>query len=134
MTLFELATRLKLRFDTQRGQITIEDLWDLPLTTTGSNVNLDDVAMALNREIKESQEESFVVKKTKANNVLELKLDIVKHIIDTRLAENEAALSDKLRKQEIEKLQDILAEKEDETLKNKSTAALRKRLKELQEL
>ena len=32
--LFERATLLKLRFTTEYGMISVEDLWDLPLTTT----------------------------------------------------------------------------------------------------
>lgn len=37
ISIFEQASRQKLRFETSAGKLSIEDLWDLPLT---SNNNL----------------------------------------------------------------------------------------------
>lgn len=127
---FEEASRLKLRYETNRGNITTEDVWDLPLTS-GTGVSLDDLAKELNKKVKESEEESFVVQKSKSNIVLDLKFSIVKHIIKVRLAEIEQKENEALNKAKKDKLIDIIGEKEDEGLKNKSISELKKMVKKL---
>jgi hypothetical protein len=109
--MFEKASRLKLRFDVQGGQASVEDLWDLPLT--GKRVNLDNMAKELNKAIKDSEEESFVVKRSKANEELQLKFDIVKHVISTKLSERETIRQAGKRKLEVEKLDELIARKQD---------------------
>lgn len=66
---FEIASRLKLRFETAVGMISTEDLWTLPLTSN-SKVSLDSLAVSLNKELKGS-EESFVTS-TKKDEILKL--------------------------------------------------------------
>lgn len=68
--LFELATRCKYRFP-YRGQITIEDLWDLRLA------DLDSVFKTLNAEVKKASEESLLKLKTKEDEDV-CKLDTIK--------------------------------------------------------
>ena len=60
--MFERASKLKLRFNTEKGMVTTEDLWDLPLLQRNA-VDLDSLAKNLNKAVKESGEESFVLKK-----------------------------------------------------------------------
>ena len=59
--MFEQASRLKLRFTTARGSLSVEDLWDLPLTSTTGKPNLDDIAKSLNRELRATSEETSFV-------------------------------------------------------------------------
>ena len=87
--MFEKATRLKLRFPF-RGQIGVEDLWDFGVR------QLDEIYKALNGQLKAQEGESLLDEKSDANEVLELQIDIVKHIVAVKLAEakereNEAA-------------------------------------------
>lgn len=49
--MFQQATRLKLRFSTSQGQLTVEDLWDIPLTST-RNASLDSIAIDLHIQAK----------------------------------------------------------------------------------
>jgi hypothetical protein len=130
--MFEYATRNKLRFDTTVGFITAEDLWDLPLTSTRKVTTLDQVARDINRDLKGETEESFVVTSSnQKKKLLENKLDIVKHIIQVKLAEAEATRSRAARSEEKKKLLEILAEKETQNLVSMDEVDIRKRLAEL---
>lgn len=131
--MFEIATRMKYRFSTNAGNLSTEDLWDLPLTSV-KNVSLDSVARSLSRTLKEDQEESFVVKKSSACEVTETKLEIVKHIISVKLAERDRRQTAEAVKVEKVKLLNIIAEKEGEALKGESIDDLKKRLLDLEKL
>jgi hypothetical protein len=127
--MFEKADRLKLRFESSRGSLTKEDLWDLPLIK--GDLCLDNLAKALNKAVKENEEESFVVKKSNANEVLGLKFDIVKHIIKVKLDEaeqNEKKVENKARKDTI---LEIMHKKKNAELEDKSTEELEKELEKL---
>lgn len=121
--MFEQATRQKLRFETPKGLLTVEDLWDLPLTSL-RGANLNDVAKALNRELKAAADEDFVNRTVKADTTTQLAFDVAKHIIDVRLAENEAARSEADRKQKKERLLELIAQKQDASLAAKSVEEL----------
>lgn len=114
VNIFEEASRLRLRFSTPQGMLTVEDLWDLPLTSTRSAANLDDIARACSKRVKEAATESFVTRPAKTDEAAQLALDVAKRVIEVRLAENEAA--SKARREEKERLLGILSEKKDEEL------------------
>lgn len=113
--MFEKAIRLKLRFESRQGLISVEDLWDLPLTSARA-ANLDDIAKDLSRQLKEDEQESFVVKATKKNEELQLKFEVVKHVIEVRLAEIEAVKQAKESREKKERILAIIARKRDEKL------------------
>lgn len=115
--LFEVATRTKMLFPF-RGMISVIDLWDLTPT------QLDMVFKTLNSELKQVSEESLTKVKTTKDKELELKVDIVKHIYTVKVAEKEAIQEAKAKKEEKQKLMSILADKQDEELKNKSAAEI----------
>lgn len=112
---FEIASRLKLRFETAVGMISVEDLWSLPLTSN-SKVSLDSLAVALNKELKGS-EESFVTS-TKKDEVLKLKFDIVKHVIDVRIEENRKKTEEVQRKAKLENIDNLITQKQNEKMAN----------------
>ncbi len=112
--MFEKASRVKLRFNTSAGVLAVEDLWDLRL------VELDTLARKLNKEVKELEEESFIEKPLFKNELLVLRFNIVKHIIDVKLAERDAANQAKDKAAHKEKLLAILAAKDNEALQSKS--------------
>lgn len=121
--MFEIASQKKLRFESPRGQIDTESLWDIPLTST-SNFSLDVIAKAIARQIRTEEEESFVTIRTAGSDILQLKLDIVKHIIAVKLAEKEAQKNASAVKAKKEILLGALAEKETEGLKAMSKEQL----------
>jgi hypothetical protein len=82
---FEKATKMKLRFASPKGTLSIEDLWDLSLN------DLDTIAIRLNKEIKEKATESFVHKEnTGVSPKLQLSFDVVKRVIEIKMKEAEA--------------------------------------------
>jgi hypothetical protein len=128
--MFEKASRVKFRFSTSVGNLTTEDLWDLPLTSS-KGVSLDGIAMELHKNITLSEEVSFVKKKTVGEKTKSLKLEIVKHIIKTRIEESEAKTQSVKNKAKKDKILGILAKKEDEELMGASEEDLHKMLEEM---
>lgn len=123
--MFEKATRLKIRFVSPQGNLTVEDLWDLPLTSTRQNVaNLNNIAKLVSRALKAESEEDFVNPKTAANESLQLALDIVKHVIEVKQAENEAFRLLTERKEKKAKLLELIERKQDQQLEGESLEKL----------
>lgn len=118
--MFEKASRLKVRFSSPQGALSVEDLWDLPLTSVRANTaNLNNIAKAVSRELKAESEEDFVNPKSKADDLLQLKLEIVKHVIQVKQAENAAAAELADRRNKKEKLLELIARKQDQQLEGK---------------
>lgn len=128
--IFEQASRLKLRVDTDIGKLAVEDLWDLPLShANATRLTLDSIAVGLHKKL-EGTGESFV-KSAKKDAVLQLQFDIVISIIETRQAEADAKTKAKQVESEISKIRDTLAKKKDAALEDLSVEALEARLLEL---
>lgn len=125
MDIFEKATRVKLRWLTAKGSLSVEDLWDLKLT------DLDLLARAANRILKEETEESFISKKTTNNSELELSLDVLKRIIEVKLKEQEDKKVKAQRAEELATLKALLADKRQDELKSLSSEEIQKRIEEL---
>lgn len=128
-TLFLQATRHKYRFPSVKGELSVEQLWDVPLRSK-DDFNLDKVARGVSRELESATEESFVetAKANPAKKVLETKLGIVKQIIAIRLDDEETAKTRADNKLEREKLLKILAEKKEGKLSELSEKELQKRI------
>lgn len=115
MNLFEYATRNKIRFSTERGYLTVEDLWDLPLTST-RGLSLDQVGRDLRKAIRENEEESLVEVYNPIENEMTIMFNIVKHIIDTKQQENINRKNKAEKDLKIKKLEEILARKTEDSL------------------
>ena len=132
--LFEIASRLKLRFESPVGSISVEDIWDLPLTSsTASRLNLDSIAKGLHRELKSNEEESFVIRKSTKNVVLETKFELVKYVISFKLEEAEQCEKRAENRVRRDKLRSILAQKQDDVLSSKSVKQIEKLLQEVED-
>lgn len=119
--LFQRAARFKLRFPSPIGDLTIEDVWDLPLKGRASNgrpcVDLDTVARLVHAELKGIDEVSFVDTKPDPRKAdLETKLEIVKVVIAARQAERDAAKTAAETAERKRKLLAALASKEEQDL------------------
>lgn len=129
--MFEKISRAKLRFDTSKGLATVEDLWDLPLTSNRGQVNLDDIARGLHKQLKNGDDVSFVNTAQKSNPIVQLKFDVVKHIIEVLLAENEAAATRRTKAEKRNMLLEALANQEAKVLANKTPEEIRAELEAL---
>lgn len=128
MNLFETAARKKLRFPSLKGELSVEQLWDLPLSSR-MGLDLDNIAKAVNKELKATEEDSFV--KTSSDPLrgeLQVKLDILKHIISAKQADAEQATRRQVNAQERQKLQELLARKNDQALEALSPEELQAKL------
>lgn len=133
INIYEYATRNKIRFTSSRGELSVEQLWDVPLRSN-DDFNLNAVAKAANNAMKKINEENFVESKRTSQHVrLETSLDIVKHVIDIKLADEAAAKKRSENRVEKEKLLAILAEKQDGKLSELSEKELRRRIAALDE-
>ena len=116
--MFEKAARLKLRFSTPVGDLSAEDLWDLPLTTrAGSNkANLDDLARALHQQIEPAPTVSFVKPTEPVSVIPQLKFDLVLHIIKVKLAEQEAAQKAQTTRERKQQIMALIEQKKNDAL------------------
>lgn len=129
---YKFAVQNGLRFPSIRGQLTAEQLFQLPLKGR-SGFDLDSTAREVNNELKGMTEESFV-EDTTANprkKELEISLDIVKDVIATKQAENRAELVRQNRVVERKKILDAIGAKKDAALTTASIEELEKKLAEL---
>lgn len=118
MNLFETATREKYRFP-YKGMISVEDLWDLNVT------QLDGVYKVLSKEVKTQGEDSLMAETT-IDKSLANKIEIVKHIFAVKQSEANARMVAAENKKKRERIAEVLAQKEDEALRNMSADELKK--------
>jgi hypothetical protein len=124
VNIFEHATRQKLRFITSKGLITVEDLWDLPLTDALGRANLDDLARHYHRALKDTAEESFVSPASGRDDTLQSQFDVVKHVIDVKVAERDKARAAAERRKNKARILELIENKKDEALGQKSIEEL----------
>ena len=121
MNIFEYAVENKLRFP-YKGLISAEDLYALSVS------DLDTIYKTLKREAKRNGEESLLATKSNDDVALDTKIEIVKYIVEKKLAQIEARKTAAANKAKKEKILSILEEKQDAALKNMSEEDLRKML------
>lgn len=124
MNIFEYATRNAVRFP-YKGSQSVEELWRLSLN------ELDSIYKTLNKQVKQSEEESLLSTKASVDTELEVQIAIVKHIVSVKLAEKEASEKAHTKREQKQKIMSIIATKENEALQNSSIDDLRKMLDEL---
>lgn len=123
MDIFEYAAENKLRFP-YKGSISTEDLYDLGVE------ELDMIFKTLNHEVKKSNEESLLAKKSDADTKLNVKIEIIKKIVSKKLAEIEENKNAIMKKRKNEKIMELIAQKQDENLRSLSIDELKKMLEE----
>lgn len=127
MNIFEQASKQRLRFQTSKGFIGVEDLWDLSLE------HLDEVAKVANKALENSSEKSFVTNKGTADKKAQLRFDVVIHIINHKLEDQERRKLAAERKVKRDRILEVIADKQDAQLERKSVNALMAELAALED-
>ena len=122
---FEVAVRSKFRFPF-RGSISTEDLWDLTVE------ELDSIFKSLNSQLKQVTEESLLDTRTKQDEEILLKVEIVKYVVAVKLEEKATRLKAKEKREQRQKIMEIMSAKQDTELQGKSLEELSKMLDELE--
>lgn len=131
--MYKQASQIKLRFNTSKGILTVEQLWDLPVGNErafrAEELTLDNLAVSLEEAYKNSKGKSFLDKKTTKDRTIKLQFDIVLDILSTKVEEADALRDAKEVKEYNQKILGLISEKKDEELKGKSVKELEKMLK-----
>ena len=121
--IYKYAAKNGLRFF-YRGVISVEELFDLDVTT------LDSIYKNLKREQRDTNEESLIESKTSADTDLEVKIAIVTDIVKDKLEAVEKAKKAAEKKERKQKILNIIDTKQNEALQNKSIEELTQLLAE----
>lgn len=101
MNIFARATKLKLLFASVKGQVALQDLWDLPLS------GLRNMANKLNRGLAKP-DDLFATTSTAAESNDKLRLSIIIEIIEYRTLESESKVSAAEKSQELKSLRELI--------------------------
>ena len=123
--MFLQANRLKVRFE-YKGLITAEDLWDLSLDA------LNTIYKGLSASVKQSEDSLLNVRKTE-DEVLNLKISIVKYVFEVKQQELNERKSRAEKLQKKTQLMAILEQKQNSELMGKSSDEIAKLIEELGE-
>jgi len=118
--MFVKASKQKLRFKVGNGNASTEDLWDLTLD------QLDTLAIGYSKDLKETEGLSFIKPKTNRNASLQLKFEITKFVIETKMAEADARKLRQEREAKRAQILELMQKKELSALENKSLDELQK--------
>jgi hypothetical protein len=130
MNIFERAARAKLRFPSPAGDLTTEQLFDLPPTSRNERqVDLETLARSAYMALRDIGEISFVDERPDPRKAeLELRLEIVKHVIESKKAEKAAAEKAAETRELRRKLLDAKAAKQEQRLSELSEEDIDKQL------
>jgi len=125
--MFEKASRLKLRFSVpDYGHLSVEDLWDL------SQESLNVIYMKLAAQIKQT-EVSSLLDRTRPDEELTLRLNLVQHVFNTKEAERLERANKLESRAKIDRLTEILAQKQDQALGAMSEEEIAAAIQELKD-
>lgn len=117
--IFQQITRKGLTFSTVKGNIHVQELWKLPLK--GKNgYDLDNISRELLAKVNASQEKSLVDTATDVDTDDNLRLEVLKVIINTLKIEQAARVSEAINKSHNDKIDQLIARKQEQELEGKS--------------
>lgn len=123
---FEKASHLKLRFETNQGLLSTEELFDLSLQS------LDTIAKKVSKSLRDEEEESFIPNKSKVNSQNNLRLEILKHVIAGKVKEQDDRKARAERVATLSRLKELAESKTNEQFASQSLEDIQKQIAELE--
>lgn len=122
---FKQASKLQLRFNTSKGVLTIEQLWDLSMESLAT------IIRNIKKEIikEDSDELSFLDQSNTVDPTVQLSFNIVKDIYLDKKLELEAARSEAESKAHNQKILEIIKRKQDGELEGLTITELEEQLR-----
>lgn len=126
--MYKQATQLKLRFETPKGVLSAENLFDLSMTDLSTTIK------KVNAQLKKEQTTDNELAFLEGTDVVEsqnsLRFKILKDVYMTKKDARDAAALDYEKKQKKQRIAEIIAKKKEEALENMSIEELEAMLKE----
>lgn len=126
--MYKQAAQSKLRFDTPKGALTTEQLFDLSMTDLSATIRK--VNIALKKEQAVDDELAFLEGKDIVETQNSLRFKILKDVYLTKKEARDVAVIDDEKRKQRQRIAEIIAKKRDETLENKSLEELEAMLNE----
>lgn len=127
--MYKIASRKKLRIQTNRGMLSVEQLWDL------SKEDIGELAKSIRKRINDQNgvtgdsELDFLKPSAQTEETIdELTFRILKDIYQTKQAEEDKAHRRAAARENNRKILELIAKKQDQELENKSIEELEKML------
>ena len=127
MNIFKYAAKNRLRINVG-GKLNVEDLYTLSLQ------QLDIIYAQLKEQESTLGKVSLLGTKTKENKELSIKIEIVKEIVEDKIADMNKRHDQKAAKERELKILSELDSRKDQELKNASTEELQKELENLKNI
>lgn len=124
--MFKEASKLKLRFSTSKGSLSVEQLWELTQTELATCIK------NVKKSLKKGDTEddlSFLDSATTVDTTEQLRFDILKEVYLTKKSESEAIRNAKEIKEHNQKIMELISSKKESELQNKSVDELMALLK-----
>lgn len=124
MDIYKRASKQKLKISTTKGELLVEQLWDLTLE------ELDSLATDMDEQLERVKSKTYLKASSKEDTVLKLRRDIVVDIIESKVKEGEIALKAAETKAKNQRIIELIAKKQDEQLEGKTLEELEAMLEE----
>lgn len=126
--MYKQATRINLQFETEKGIVNVQQLWTLGTTSLSKAIK------AINKKLKEQDKDddelSFLETTVSSKNKEDvLRFEILKDIYLTKKQEAEEAAALLSKKEQNQKILELIARKKDTALEQMSVEELEKMLK-----
>jgi hypothetical protein len=122
MSIFKQASKKQLRFETSRGQLSVEQLWDLKMTPLATLIKFLKDKLSVSDT---ADDMAFLeTTATEADKTLQLKFDVAKAIYVDKKEERDTVRNKAQDKEHNAKIDALIAQRQDKDLEGMSIEQL----------